>query len=55
MLPAIFVTLLVAIYGVVKFIGLYAQNQELLAENAKLKDELFEFKYVPAETQSRSK
>lgn len=47
MLPAIFLTLIVAIYGIVKFVGLYKQNQELLAENAKLNDELFEFKYVP--------
>lgn len=56
MLPAIFLTLVVAIYGIVKFIGLYKQNQELLAENVKLRDQLFEFKYVPrpAVTQSRA-
>ena len=50
MFPAIFMLVLVGGFGLFKYVMLYRENQTLRTENGKMKDELFEFKYVPRNT-----
>jgi hypothetical protein len=47
MLPAILFLVVIGGFGVFKYVRLYTAHQKLLVENGKMKDELFEFKYVP--------